>query len=176
MTASHFGEEMVWGLILKHYIHLAVQTYASPPSGETWSFHHNPVKKKEHEMAIKCIHILLFSVCCSANLFKNSTETSAEPLQIEMLHESICIPAFSPFFCRCSYVKTKEECFWAKISVETVAMQQHNTALIQSSNFSVWLLFFPEPACRLSSNAMFCPPPLCFLALQKKRKVKWNKA
>lgn len=29
----------------------------------------------------------------------------------EMVHETICISAVCPFFCCCSYVKTKEECF-----------------------------------------------------------------
>lgn len=59
-----------------------------------------------------------------------------------MLHKArfatVC-PFFSP--CRCIYMKTKEDCFWPKISLETVAMQQHNTALIHNRNLNVWLLF-----------------------------------
>lgn len=67
----------------------------------------------------------------------------------EMVHETICIPAVCPFLCGCSIVRTSKKCSWPKISLETVAMQQHNTALIQTSNFTVRLLFFPKPAAAL---------------------------
>ncbi len=93
-----------------------------------------------------------------------------KPLQAEMAHETICIPAVSPFFCRCSYAKTKEECFWAKISVETVAMQQHNTALIQSSNFTVWLLFFLSSLSECKCNAQLYSLLLYFLYFQTHNK------
>lgn len=46
-------------------------------------------------------------------------------------------------------MKTKEDCFWPKISLETVAMQQHNTALIHARNLNC---SFPW-ACFLIINA-----------------------
>lgn len=67
----------------------------------------------------------------------------------EMVHETICIPAVCLFLCGCSDVRTSEKCSRPKISLETVAMQQHNTVLIQTSNFTVRLLFFPKPAATL---------------------------
>lgn len=61
-----------------------------------------------------------------------------------MVHESICIPAACLSLRGCGDVRTSQKCSWPKISLETVAMQQHNTALIQASNFTVraGLLFF----------------------------------
>lgn len=69
----------------------------------------HPKNDLQHETNYIDSHVAL---CVSAALLKRlKSEIKTCLCRLKVLHETICIPAVSPFFCRCSYVKTKEECF-----------------------------------------------------------------
>lgn len=75
---------------------------------------------------------LILSALCDGM----KTQMPLQPLLFEMLHKALFLCSLLPFFSLSLHLYEDQRGLFPKISLETVAMQQHNTALIHTRNLT----------------------------------------